>query len=99
MGNITCKDCKFGDKTQERTEETYCIRLESCHSDNWYCGDAKMKITGSERETKKFIKRERVRRELMKTKAGETICLHDWQIDILLEWIRELEREVKAWKK
>ena len=42
-----------------------------------------------------FIKRERIRRELMKTKDGETICLQDWQIDILLEWIKELEERVR----
>lgn len=40
------------------------------------------------------IKRERIRRELMRTKPGETICLQDWQIDILLEWIKELEERV-----
>ena len=50
-------------------------------------------------ETITFIKRERIRRELIKTKQGETICLQDWQVEILLEWIKELEREVKAWKK
>lgn len=38
-----------------------------------------------------FIKRERIRRELMRTKPGETICLQDWQVDILLDWIKELE--------
>lgn len=42
-----------------------------------------------------FIKRERIRRELMKTRDGETICLQDWQIDILLEWIKELEERVR----
>lgn len=47
-----------------------------------------------EEQTKRFIKRERIRREMMKTKAGETICLQDWQIAILLDWIKELEREV-----
>lgn len=41
-----------------------------------------------------FIKRERIRRELMRTKPGETICLQDWQIDILLDWIKELEERV-----
>ena len=43
-----------------------------------------------------LIKRERIRRELMKTKDGETICLQDWQIDILLEWIKELEERVRV---
>ena len=37
------------------------------------------------------IKRERIRRELMRTKPGETICLQDWQVDILLDWLKELE--------
>ena len=41
------------------------------------------------------IKRERIRRELMRTKDGETICLQDWQIEILLEWIKELEERVR----
>lgn len=44
-------------------------------------------------ETITFIKRERVRRELIKTKPGETICLQDWQVEILLDWIKELEKE------
>lgn len=43
-----------------------------------------------------FIKRERIRRELMRTKPGETICLQDWQIDILLEWLKELEERVRV---
>ena len=43
-----------------------------------------------------FIKRERIRRELMRTKPGETICLQDWEIDILLEWLKELEERVGA---
>ena len=44
-------------------------------------------------ETITFIKRERIRRELIKTKPGETICLQDWQVEILLDWIKELEKE------
>ena len=43
-----------------------------------------------------FIKRERIRRELMRTKARETICLQDWQVDILLDWIKELEERIGA---
>ena len=43
-----------------------------------------------------FIKRERIRRELMRTKPGETICLQDWQIDIILEWLKELEERVRV---
>ena len=40
---------------------------------------------------KTFIKRERIRRELMKTKPEETICLDGEQTEILLSWIKELE--------
>ena len=40
---------------------------------------------------KTFIKRERIRRELMKTKPEETICLNGEQTEILLSWIKELE--------
>lgn len=47
-------------------------------------------------ERRLFIKRERIRRELMRTRPGETICLQDWQIDILLEWIKELEERVRV---
>ena len=47
-------------------------------------------------KTKLFIKRERIRRNLINTRTGETICLQDWEITILLEWIKELEREVKG---
>ena len=41
---------------------------------------------------KLFIKRERVRRALIKTKPGETICLNFEQVDILLTWMKELEK-------
>lgn len=40
---------------------------------------------------KTFIKRERIRRELMKTKPEETICLDGEQTEMLLSWIKELE--------
>jgi len=55
----------------------------------------------SREETIQFIKRERIRRELIKTKPGETICLQDWQVEILLNWLKELEkeREVRPWKR
>ena len=43
---------------------------------------------------KLFIKRERVRRELIKTKPGETICLQYEQVELLLKWIKELEETV-----
>ena len=38
-----------------------------------------------------FIKRERIRRALLKTKPGETICLNSEQVEILLKWLKELE--------
>ena len=41
--------------------------------------------------TKKFIKRERVRRELLKIKPHETICLQGDTVEIILTWIKELE--------
>ena len=50
---------------------------------------------GVEEKTKLFIKRERIRRNLINTRTGETICLQDWEIQIILDWIKELEREVK----
>ena len=46
--------------------------------------------------TKLFIKRERVRRELIRTKPGETICLQYEQVDLLLKWLKELEETAKA---
>ena len=42
------------------------------------------------------IKRERIRRELMKTKPHETICLDGEKVGILLEWIKELEERVRV---
>ena len=48
-----------------------------------------------EEKRKLFIRRERIRRNLMNTKTGETICLQDWEIQMVLDWIKELEREVK----
>ena len=43
-------------------------------------------------KTKTFIKRERIRRELIKIKPGETICLQYEQVAMLLNWMKELER-------
>lgn len=40
---------------------------------------------------KTFIKRERIRRELMKTKPEETLCINGEQAETLLAWIKELE--------
>ena len=41
--------------------------------------------------TKLFIRRERLRRELLKTKPGETICLQYEEVEMLLKWVKELE--------
>lgn len=41
--------------------------------------------------TKLFIKRERLRKELFRTRFGETICLNYEQVEMLLKWIKELE--------
>ena len=40
---------------------------------------------------KRFILRERLRRELLKTKPGGTICLNYEQTRLLTVWIKELE--------
>ena len=45
-----------------------------------------------------FINRERVRRELIHTRPGETICLNHEQTDLLLKWIKELETQVKEYE-
>jgi SOS response regulatory protein OraA/RecX len=45
---------------------------------------------------RRFVKRERIRRRLMKTGVDETICLQDWECEILLDWIKELEERVGA---
>lgn len=45
-----------------------------------------------------FIRRERVRRELLKLNPGETICLNFEQVALLTRWIKELENENKALK-
>jgi hypothetical protein len=39
-----------------------------------------------------FIKRERIRRELQRTRPGECICLQSEGTEILVEWIKELEK-------
>lgn len=44
---------------------------------------------------KLFIRRERIRRELIKTRQSETICLDFEQVDTLLKWLKELENKVK----
>lgn len=45
-----------------------------------------------------FIRRERVRRELLKLNPGETICLNFEQVALLTRWIKELENENKELK-
>lgn len=42
-------------------------------------------------ERKMFIYRERIRRELMKIRPYETICLDGEKVEIILAWIKELE--------
>ena len=42
-------------------------------------------------KTRLFIKRERLRKELFRTRNGETICLNYEQVELLLKWIKELE--------
>lgn len=44
---------------------------------------------------KLFIKRERVRRNLIRTRPGETICLQYEDVELLLKWIKELENQSK----
>jgi hypothetical protein len=40
-----------------------------------------------------FIKeqRERILKRLKMTRRNETICLRDWEVEILIEWINELK--------
>lgn len=46
-----------------------------------------------------FVKRERIRRALMRTKPGETICLQSEDVETLLAWLKELEeRGKKKWE-
>ena len=35
--------------------------------------------------------RERIMRRLKLTRRNETICLRDWEVDILVEWIDEMK--------
>ena len=44
-----------------------------------------------------FIKeqRERILKRLKLTRRNETICLRDWEVDILVEWIEEMKRRGK----
>lgn len=55
--------------------------------------DAKAYVPSKEQVI--FIKRERVRRELMKIRPGETICLDSEKVEIILKWIKQLEQRGK----
>lgn len=50
-----------------------------------------MGVSGEILKQRVFIKRERIRRALIHTKPGETICLQSWEVEILLKWLKELE--------
>ena len=39
--------------------------------------------------------RERIMRRLKLTRRNETICLRDWEVDILVEWIDEMKGRTK----
>lgn len=45
--------------------------------------------------TKLFVKRERIRRSLINTKPGETICLNSEETETLVLWIKGLENKIK----
>ena len=44
---------------------------------------------------KLLIKRERIRRNLMNTKTGETICLNSEETEMVVSWIKSLENRIK----
>lgn len=52
--------------------------------------EAKAEIVSKAR--RQFIKRERIRRALQRTKPGETICLQSEEVEILLDWLKKLEK-------
>lgn len=39
--------------------------------------------------------RDRIMRRLKLTRRNETICLRDWEVDILVEWIDEMKGRTK----
>lgn len=49
-------------------------------------------ISESRRNQRLFIMRERLRRNLIRTQPGETICLQYEEVSMLLKWIKELEK-------
>lgn len=56
--------------------------------------EEKSRVIGEKQ--KLFIKRERVRRNLIRTRPGETICLQFEEVDLLLKWIKDLEKDQKT---
>ena len=47
---------------------------------------------------KLLIKRERIRRNLMNTKPGETICLNSEETETLVLWLKGLENKIKLFE-
>lgn len=56
--------------------------------------EEKTRVIGEKQ--KLFIKRERVRRNLIRTRPGETICLQFEEVELLLKWIKDLEKDQKT---
>lgn len=56
--------------------------------------EEKSRVIGEKQ--KLFIKRERVRRNLIRTRPGETICLQFEEVDLLLKWIKDLEKDSRT---
>lgn len=58
--------------------------------------EAKVEVVSNAR--RRFIKRERIRREMCKAlekgRPGETITMPYEYVEVLTEWIKELERRV-----
>ena len=53
--------------------------------------ESKVEIVSKARRA--FIKRERIRRALMRIKPGKTVCLQSDEVVTLLEWLKELEKK------
>ena len=47
---------------------------------------------------KLLIKRERIRRNLMNTKPGETICLNSEETEMIVSWLKGLENKIKLFE-
>ena len=56
--------------------------------------EEKSRVIGEKQ--KLFIKRERVRRNLIRTRPGETICLQFEEVALLLKWLKDQETEIKT---